>query len=193
MYDEWLCPFLYAYPLQTLPSAEVGFQAWGGGGGGSGYSGVGWCLDRVRSCIGHSSTVHWFRTAVLSQDVSTAVFDDCWPILLGRQSRCFLTSLPSLYSCTAPKSTLPLLPSSSCWLLCSLFCTVVPLQCLCTSVVSAAVSVHTDPEAHLWPKAESSFSVSHSQGPLQLLRIAVLSDFERVSTLMQRAANFPPT
>ena len=43
----------YAQPLQPPPSAQVGFQplVWG-----PGYSGVGYCLDRVRTCKGHCST-----------------------------------------------------------------------------------------------------------------------------------------
>ena len=53
---------------------------------------------------------------------------------------CFLTSFPSLRSSTAPQFTLPLLPSSSSWLLCSILCTLVQLQRLFTSVVSTAVS-----------------------------------------------------
>ena len=44
---------------------------------------------------------------------------------------CFLT-FPSLCSYTALQSTLPLLPSSSSWLLCSLFFILVLLQCLCS-------------------------------------------------------------
>ena len=58
-----------------------------------------------------------------------------------RPPRCFFTSLSSLCFCTAPQS--------SSWLLCSLFCTLVLLQSLCTSVVSAAVFGCTDPGPHL--------------------------------------------
>ena len=67
--------------------------------------------------------------------------------------------------------------SSSSRLPCSLFCIQVLLQCLRTSVVSTVVFGRTDPEARLGPRAESSSSVS--QGPLQLLRIALLVDFPR--------------
>ena len=94
---------------------------------------------------------------------------------------CFLTSFPSLCSGTAPQSTLPLPSSSSSRLLGSLFCTVVLLQCMCTAVVSAALSVRTDPEPWLRPKVESSSSVS--QGLPQLLRVALLLDCSaRMST-----------
>ena len=54
------------------------------------------------------------------------------------------------------------------------WCSLVVRQCLCTYVVSAAVSGRTDLKPCLWPKVESSSSVS--QGPLQLLRVALLLD-----------------
>ena len=168
-----------AQPLQPLPSAQIGFQPPVGE---SGYSRIGWCLDGVRSCTGHCSTqVHQFSTDAFHQNVSTAVFDDCYSHAVGSWWEpwgccwppcCFLTSLPSLGSCTIFQSTLPLIPSSSSRFLCSLLCTVVLLQGLCTSAVSAAISGPTDSEPYLWPMFESSSSVS--QGPLQLLRVALL-------------------
>ena len=106
----------------------------------------------------------------------------------------FLTSSPSLCSSTAPQSTLLLLLSSSSWFLCSLFCTLVLLQYLCTSV-SAAVFDQTHPEICLWPKVESLSSVS--QGILQLLWVALYFRlFTRVSislSRMHKAADFLPT
>ena len=169
---------------------------------GSGYSGVGslvsvwsWYLYRP---LQHNS-VYQFRTAVLS----TGCFHCClqwlltydvgswwelsFSVLLGLFA-VLLTSFPSLCSCTAPQSTLPLLPSSSSWFLCSLFCILFLLQCLCTSVVSAAVSGHTDPDAPLWLKVESFSSIS--QGPLDLLRAARLLDCFKGCLRTQRAANF---
>ena len=38
---------------------------------------------------------------------------------------------------------------------------------MCTSVVSAAVSGHTDPEPRLWPKVESSSSVSRGSSAVE--------------------------
>ena len=100
--------------------------------------------------------------------VSVGAWGCCRPLC------CFLTSFPSLCSCTAPRSTFPLLSPSFSWLLCSLFCTLVLFQCLCTSIVSSAVSGCTDPKPRLWPKVESSTSVF--QGPLRLLLVALLLD-----------------
>ena len=111
-----------------------------------------------------------------------------------RPSCCFLTSLPSLCSCTAPQSTLPLLPSSPSWLLCLLFSTPVLLQCLCTSVVSTAILWSYRPRTLWWPNIESSSCFPRTSSA------AVSSPsfklFPRVSTSLsrtQRAANFPPT
>ena len=80
------------------------------------------------------------------------------------------------------------LPSSSSWLLCSRFFTLVLLQCVYISVVSGL----TNPDPRLWADADS-FS-SSSQASLLLLRVALLLDcFVRVFTSLsrtQRAANF---
>ena len=54
------------------------------------------------------------------------------------------------------------------------FCTLDLLQCLCTSVVRAVISGHTEPEPHLWPKAGFFFFVS--KGLLKLLWVALLLD-----------------
>ena len=113
----------------------------------------------------------------------------CW--LLVRALRVlFLTSFPSLCYCTAPKSTLPL---SSSWLLCSLFCTIVLLQCLCTCF-----------SCSLWPdRSRTSFVTQKWIFILCLPRTpsAVASSpsvrlFIRMSISLSRmhwAANFPPT
>ena len=47
---------------------------------GSGYSGVGFCLDGVRSCIGHCSTQS--TSYAFRQVVSIAVFDDSTDLIL---------------------------------------------------------------------------------------------------------------
>ena len=104
-----------------------------------------------------------------------------------------LTSFPSLCSCTAPQSTLPLLPSSSSSLLCSLFCTLVLLQCLCTSV-SAAVSGRTDPKLLCDPRLNL-----RPMSPKDLFSCCKYPSFRLFAKMsvslskMQRAANFPPT
>ena len=122
--------------------------------------------------------VHPFRTDVLSIGtfllLSSMTADSC---CLG----------------LSPQSTLPLLPSSSSWLLCSLFCTPVQLQSLCTSVVSAAVSGRTDPEPRLWPKVESSSSYCLPRTSSAVESSPSFRLFTTVSTSlsrMQRAANF---
>ena len=118
-------------------------------------------------CRSLQYSVHWFRTAVLSVRMSlllsSMTADLCFWLLVRALRVLFITSFPSLCSCTAPQSALSLLPSSSSWLLCSLFCTLVLLQCLCISV-SAALSGRTDPELRLWPKVEFSSSVSVNYG-----------------------------
>ena len=78
-------------------------------------------MDGVCSCIGHFST-QWFRTAVHSVRMfpllSSMTADlSCWVLVRAlrvfRPLYCFLTSFPSLCSCTSPQRTLPLPPSSS--------------------------------------------------------------------------------
>ena len=132
------------------------------------------CLYRLLQC-----SAHWFRTAVLSVRIFSLLssmtadllcfpsgyFHCCLRWLLTyavaywwepwgccRPLCCFLTSFPSLCSCTALQSTLHLLSLSSSQLLCLFFCTLVLRQCLCTSTVLAAISDCTDPEPRLWPK-----------------------------------------
>ena len=132
--------------------------------------------ETVPNCIGHYITVQHFGR-VFRENIIAAVFDDCWLVLLdvGDSLDCVVGLLAVslrhslLFVNALAQSTLLLLPSSSSWLLCSLDCALVLFQCLCTSVVSAAVSGRTDPEPRLWPKVESSSSAS--QALLQLLRL----------------------
>ena len=202
-YGRFSC-FQTTHSLSSLSSAQIGFQhlVWG-----SDYSGVGLCLDGLVSYIEYGSTE---STGLELLCLPSECFHCCLRWLLTyavgswwepwgccRPSCCFLTSFSSLCFCTAPQSTLfsfffLLLPLSSSWLLCSLFCTLVLLQYLCTSVVSAAVSGRTDPEPLLWHKVDL-FPLSHKD-----LFVASFSLFARGFTSLsrthaQRAANFPHT
>ena len=107
---------------------------------------------------------------------------------------CFLTSFPSLCSCTAPQSTLPLLPYSSSWLVGSLF--------LYSSSVSVFVYFCCF-SCRLWShRCRTSFVTQSWICFLCLSRTSSGVDsspffrrFARMSTTLsrtQRAANFPP-